>query len=75
LKERCFFEQGEAEDLQNSVEVGVDPVPLPDDGDEHIDGHGDPDLRLDRVLGGAEEGLDSKVLLDPLEADLSTGRE
>jgi ADP-ribose pyrophosphatase YjhB (NUDIX family) len=38
-----------------------------DDSDEHIDGHCDPDLRLDRVLGCAEKSLDPKMLLDPLE--------
>lgn len=33
--------------------------PFFDDGHEHIDGDGDPDLRLDGVLGGAEEGHDT----------------
>ena len=38
-----------------------------DDGDQHVDGHGDPYLGFHRVLGGAEEGLDAETLLDPLE--------
>jgi hypothetical protein len=38
-----------------------------DDGDQHVGRHGDPDLRLHRVLAGAEEGLDAQVLLDPFE--------
>ena len=32
-----------------------------------MDGEGDPDLCLDCILGGAEEGLDAEMLLDPLE--------
>src|SRR5665213_142024 len=38
---------------------------LANDGDEHVDRHRDPYLRLDRVLGGAEETLNAQVLLDP----------
>ena len=41
-----------------------------DDGHEHIDGDGDPDLSLHGILGSAEEGLDAKVLLDPFEEQL-----
>ena len=37
------------------------------DRHQHIDRHRDPDLSDDRVLGGAEEGLDPKVLFDPAE--------
>ena len=40
---------------------------LLDDGNEHIGIHGAPDLRLDRVLAGAQELLDWQVLLDPME--------
>gem|GEM_PF-1961376 len=40
---------------------------LPDDRDQYIDGHGAPDLRLHRILAGAEKLLDAQVLLDPLE--------
>jgi len=38
-----------------------------DDGHEHMDGDGDPQLRLHSVLAGAEKGFDAQVLLDPLE--------
>src|SRR5258708_33709960 len=38
-----------------------------DDGDEHVDRDGDPDLGLHSVLGGAEETLDTEMLLDPFE--------
>ncbi len=44
--------------------------PLADDGHQHVDGDGGPDLGLDRVLRGAEETLDAKMLLDPLEKQL-----
>ena len=38
-----------------------------DDGDQHVSADGDPDLRLHRVLAGAEKCLDAQMLLDPLE--------
>src|SRR5438045_4648593 len=41
-----------------------------DDRDQDINGHRDPDLSSHGVLGGAEETLDPKVLLDPLEEQL-----
>lgn len=44
------------------VERGVQIEPLLGDGDEHVDRHGDPDLRLHRVLGVAEKPLDPKSL-------------
>ena len=40
---------------------------LLDDSDQHVGGHGAPDLRLHRVLAGAQETLDAQVLLDPFE--------
>ena len=46
-----------------------------DDGDEDVDGHGDPDLRLHCVLGCAEERLDAKVLFDPFEKQEGCPRE
>ena len=53
-----------------SVEFGLDAEALAHDGDEHIDRHSDPDLRLDRILGVPEEALDPEMLLDPLEDQL-----
>lgn len=38
-----------------------------DDGDEHVDGDGDPDLGFDGILGIAEEAFDAEVLFDPPE--------
>ena len=37
------------------------------DSDQHIGGHGTPDLRLHRVLARAQKALDAQVLLDPFE--------
>jgi hypothetical protein len=70
LKKRRFLEDGYAENLQDCVETGVDVEALLDDGDQDIDGDGDPDLGLDGVLGGSEEALDAQVLLDPFEEQL-----
>ena len=49
------------------MQRGVQTKLLLDDGDEHVNRDGDPDLRLYCVLGGAVEALDAQVLLDPLE--------
>lgn len=38
-----------------------------DDGDEQVDGDGDPDLGFDGVLGIAEKAFDAEVLFDPPE--------
>jgi len=38
-----------------------------EDGDEHINGNGNPDLGLDSVFGGPEKLLDSQVLFDPFD--------
>jgi len=39
-------------------------------GDEHVGGHGAPDLRLDCVLAVAKKLLDAQVLFDPFEEQL-----
>jgi len=38
-----------------------------DDSDQHVGGHGAPDLRLHCVIVRAQKVLDIQVLLDPLE--------
>lgn len=38
-------------------------------GDQNICGYGNPYLRLDGILGCAEESLDSKMLFDPFEEE------
>ena len=40
---------------------------LLDDGNEHVSGHGAPDLRLHGVLARTQEFLDPQMLLDPFE--------
>ena len=40
------------------------------DGNQHVGGHGAPDLRLHRVLARSQETLDTQVLLDPFEEQL-----
>ena len=46
---------------------GVEIEPIFDEGHEQVHRNRDPELRLHRVLGSAEEALDSQMLLDPLE--------
>jgi len=41
-----------------------------DDGHQHIDGDGGPDLRPDRILRGPIERLDAQMLLDPAKEQL-----
>src|SRR5467141_3444903 len=43
---------------------------LLDDGDQNIGGDGDPDLRLNAILGSPVEGFDPQMLLDPFEKEL-----
>ncbi len=40
------------------------------DGNQHVGGHGAPDLRLHCVLARAQKLLDAQVLLDPFEEQL-----
>ena len=37
------------------------------DGNQDVNGDGDPYLSLDRILGGAVKTFDPKMLLDPFE--------
>ena len=55
--------------MQNGVEARIQPEPLFQNGDQHINRDGDPDLGFDRVLGCAIECLDSQMLLDPFEEE------
>ena len=41
-----------------------------DDGNQHVGGHGAPDLRLHRVFARAQKTLDAQMLLDPFEEQL-----
>jgi hypothetical protein len=49
------------------VKAGFEAQPFADDRHQHIDGDGDSDLSLHRVVAGAVEGFDAQVLLDPFE--------
>ena len=42
---------------------------LADNGDEHVNADGDPDLSFDGIVGGAEKPFDAQVLLDPFEEE------
>ena len=70
LIHRDFFEQGDAENLQDFAETSLDFQFLLEDGHEQVNADGNPDLGLDRVGGGSIEGLDPKVLFDPFEEQL-----
>jgi len=67
---RGRFKHRHRKDLHQCVERGVQLQPLPNDGDQHVDRHRDPDLRLHRVFGGSVELLDTEMLLDPFEEKL-----
>src|ERR1039458_4049713 len=67
LGHRHFLEDGDRENLEQSVEGGFQGEALLDDGNEDVDRYGDPDLRLYRVVRRAVELFDPKVLLDPFE--------
>ena len=49
------------------METHVQLEPVSNDRHQHVDGNGDPDLTLHRVLRSAEERLYSQVLLNPLK--------
>ena len=55
--------------MQDFGETAIDVQLFLDDGHEYVNADGDPDLGLDGILGGAEEGFDAQVLLDPLEKE------
>lgn len=65
--EFIFLKKGETENLEDFAEAPVERELLLQDGHEHVDADGDPDLGVHRVLGGPVERLDPQVLFDPLE--------
>jgi hypothetical protein len=64
------LEERQAENLQDCVERMRQVQAFSHDGHEYVNGHGDPDLGLHAVGGGAVEAFDLQVLLDPLEEEL-----
>src|SRR5271169_2546935 len=67
LQNRAFLEKADAENLQDFAHAAFDLQFFLDDGHEHVHADGDPNLRLDGVVGGSVERLDPQVLFDPLE--------
>ena len=67
-----FLERGHAQNLQKSVERQLDRQALLDNGHEHINRYGNPDLRLHRVLRSPIERFDPKVLFDPAKEQLNS---
>ena len=55
------------QNLQNCVEAHVESESLFDDGNEHIDRHCNPYLRLNCIVRCTIEGFDTEILFDPLE--------
>jgi len=67
LIQRVLLEKGDAQNLRDFAEAPVELQFLLQDGDEHVNADGAPDLGLHRVRGGPVERIDPQVLLDPLE--------
>jgi hypothetical protein len=67
LGHRHFFEEGDRENLEQSVEGGIEGEALLNDGDQDVDGNRDPYLRPNRVVQCAVELFDPQMLLDPFE--------
>ena len=70
MSNRDVFKKGDAENLQDFAKTASERQLLLEDRHEHVDTDGDPDLSLHRVLGGAVEGLDPQIVLDPFEEQL-----
>jgi hypothetical protein len=56
-----------AQNLQDLRQTKFQSKLFADDGDQHVNADGNPDLRLDRVVTGAEKVFDPQILLDPFE--------
>jgi len=61
LVELDLFERYDRQDLEDGMQRGVDGEAFAQDRDQHIDRGCDPQSRLDRVFGSAEEALDAEV--------------
>jgi len=70
-----FLKHRDAQNLQKRVEGNIQRQPLFNNRGEDVDGDGNPDLRLDSVLGGSVKSLDPKVLLDPTKKQLDLPAE
>ncbi len=72
LCNRNFLEKCNAENLQDFAQTHRDFQFLLDDRYQDVDADGNPDLGLHCILGGAEKGFDTQVLLDPFEEDFDS---
>ena len=70
LINRFFFEKREAENLEDFMHTSLRFEALLYNRHEDVHTNRDPDLGLDRILGGAIESLYPQMLLDPLEEKL-----
>src|ERR1051326_9198035 len=66
-KNRGFFKQVEAQNLQNFMHALLKLQFLLYDGHQHIDADRYPNLRLHRILGGTVKSLNTQMLFDPLK--------
>ena|SRR3989304_7602183 len=64
-----FLEKDNAENLQDFAQTQLDFQLLLDNRYQNVNADGNPDLSLHCVLGSAEKGFDSQILLDPFEKD------
>ena len=67
LGHRHFLEEGDRENLEQSVERGLQAEAFLDNGNQDVDGNRDPYLRPHRVVRRAVKLLDAKMLLYPFE--------
>jgi hypothetical protein len=67
LLQMDLLEEGNAENLHDFGQTVMNSQFFFDNSDQDVNAHGDPDLRLDGVVGRAEKRLDVQVLFDPFE--------
>ncbi len=65
--ERGFFKCANTQNLQNTVQTLREAEFLSDDGHQHVNRDGDPDLSFHRIGRSSVKAADAQVLLDPLE--------
>ncbi len=70
LCDRYFLECRHTENLKNCVEADIEVKTLLNDGHQHVNADGGPDLRLHSVRRRSVERLDTQMLLRPLEKEL-----
>ena len=56
-----------AQNLHNLRQTQFQSQLFADDGHQHVNADGNPDLRVDGIVSGAEKVFDAQVLLNPLK--------